>query len=367
MENIIKSKSLSYSTLRQFMLFTLIVLLLATPVFYFLTKSYYAEELMDVINSAKSGNGVPSTDLEEDIMAGVMIQYAVIIVLLSVSMFITLRFITKKLWNPFNDTLKKMEQFNLCQSNIPDFQSSKINEFERLNAAVKKLISKDKAVYDTQKQFTENASHELQTPLAIIKSKMDLLMQENLNKEQLQLVTEMYGVATRMSRINKNMLMLTKIDNSQFSEGEEFELSGFVKEHLRTYNELRDKSKINFKDESEGCQIKANKILLDSLLNNLVINAIRNTSSNGNIDVFISKSFIVVSNDARGGALDSANLFHRFNHTAESQRGTGLGLSIVKAICDYHNWDIKYSYSENKHVFTIIFKISTKTQNTFAS
>ncbi|MFA6704429.1 MAG: histidine kinase dimerization/phospho-acceptor domain-containing protein, partial [Bacteroidales bacterium] len=208
MKDFIGGKNLSYSTLRQFIVFTVIIFLLATPVFYFLTRSYYAEELMDVIKGERIAQNISSTDLEEDIMTGVMIQYAIIIVLLGLSMVITLKFITRKLWNPFNDTLTKMEGFNLEQSEIPVFEESNITEFTRLNKAVSQLISRDKTVYKTQKQFTENASHELQTPLAIVKCKMDLLMQENLNSKQFILVSEIYGIVTKMGRINKDMLML---------------------------------------------------------------------------------------------------------------------------------------------------------------
>ena len=357
MKDFIGGKNLSYSTLRQFIVFTVIIFLLATPVFYFLTRSYYAEELMDVIKGERIAQNISSTDLEEDIMTGVMIQYAIIIVLLGLSMVITLKFITHKLWNPFNDTLTKMEGFNLEQSEIPVFEESNITEFTRLNKAVSQLISRDKTVYKTQKQFTENASHELQTPLAIVKCKMDLLMQENLNSKQFILVSEIYGIVTKMGRINKDMLMLAKMENSQFAVNKTIELSGFIRKRLPVYNDLRGRGKVIFEDKSDGFSITANESLMDSLINNLVINAIRNTVPYGEIIISATADYISISNDAKNGPLDNTNLFSRFHHTADFQHSnTGLGLSIAKAICDYHKWDLAYIFSCNKHIFTIHFK-----------
>ena len=128
------------------------------------------------------GTSIPHIDLERDIMVGMMLQFLLIFLVLSLALFIMMRFITHRLWLPFDDTLQKTEQFNLAQSVVPQFQKTEIKEFARLNNSLAKLMQKDKEIYRIQKEFTENASHELQTPISIIRSKLDLLMQEELDE-----------------------------------------------------------------------------------------------------------------------------------------------------------------------------------------
>lgn len=121
-----------------------------------------------------------------------------------------MRFITHRLWLPFDDTLQKTEQFNLAQSAVPQFQKTEIKEFARLNNSLAKLMQKDKEIYRIQKEFTENASHELQTPISIIRSKLDLLMQEELDERSMSLVSDLYDLNTRMEHLNRNLLLLAK-------------------------------------------------------------------------------------------------------------------------------------------------------------
>lgn len=352
-----KKKSLINKTLWQFLMCTAIIFALMTPLFYMLTKHFYAEDLIDVIQAVERGNQIPKLDLERDIMAGVMIQYFLTFLLLALAMFVTVRFITRRLWLPFDDTLSKAERFNLAQSDVPDFTPTDIVEFSRLNDSLGRLMQKNKETYRIQKEFTENASHELQTPLAVTRSKLDLLMQENLSQQQLELVSELYQLNTRMGHLNRNLLLLAKIENSQYNQYESIDLCAFIENLLPSYNLLKGNCPVML--DSESCPdstVKANPILLECLINNLVVNAIRHTDS-GTILVSVSDTgCLEVSNPAAVGPLDATEIFNRFRSGDSKTTGTGLGLAIVKAICDFHGWQIVYSFIGNRHSFKVAMK-----------
>lgn len=165
-----KCQSLSRKMLVQFVACIAVLLLLATPLFYLLTKHYYAEDMIDIIEAVRSGQPIPALDLEEDIMKGVMIQFAVITFVLAVAMVLTVRFISRRLWQPFDRTLCLIEGFRLENGRVPDFPESNVTEFVRLDSTLRTLMHNSLASYNMQKEFTENASHELQTPLAVFQS-----------------------------------------------------------------------------------------------------------------------------------------------------------------------------------------------------
>ena len=126
-------KSLLHKTLSQFLVCTVAIFILTTPLFFLLTKYFYAEDMIDIIEAVQLGTSIPHIDLERDIVVGMMLQFLLIFLVLSLALFIMMRFITHRLWLPFDDTLQKTEQFNLAQSAVPQFQKTEIKEFARLN------------------------------------------------------------------------------------------------------------------------------------------------------------------------------------------------------------------------------------------
>lgn len=345
-----KKRSLAHKTLMQFVICTAVIFVLMAPLLYMLTKFFYAEDLMEVICSVRRGDGIPPLDLERDIIAGMMMQFLLTFAVLSAAMFITLRYVTRRLWLPFDDTLRKAEEFNIARNEVPTFADTEIIEFARLNNSLSKLMRKNKEAYRIQKEFTENASHELQTPLAVTRTQLDLLMQEELSERQAEIVAELYRLNTRIGHLNRNLLLLAKIENSQYDKPEFVAVGSFIDKLLPAYNLLRP-----------GCAVKAdiktdwhtyaNPALLECLINNLVVNAIRNSHGT---DVSVSSSRpgeFSVSNHASGAALDSDSVFRRFS--ADSSGGNGLGLAIVKAICDFHGWRVRYDFADGKHVFSV--------------
>ena len=352
-------KSLLSKTLTLFACCAAVCFVLTVPLFYLLTKYYYAEDMMDIIEAVNQGKAIPPLDLEQDIIAGMMLQFLLIFAVITIALFLTLRFATKRLWMPFDDTLRKAEQFNLAKSDIPQFAKTDIREFASLNSSLERLMRKDKETYRIQKEFTENASHELQTPIAIIRSKLDMLMQENLNESEMNIVGDLYNMTIRMGHLNRNLLLLAKIENEQYTSLQDIDIAATIAESLPLYETLQNGTSMRLLDQrtDKSAKTRANPVLLECLLKNLIVNAIRHSTSGGEILITVSDSGLAVSNAAADGKpLDSSTLFCRFRSGGSRQKGNGLGLAIVKAICDFHHWTVEYGFKDGRHVFAVTTK-----------
>lgn len=350
-------QSLLHKSMVRFMVCTIVTLILAAPIFYWLTKNFYAEDMIDIIEAVQRNEPIPELDLEEDIMQGVMIQYLLISGVLGIAIILVNNIISKRLWRPFDETLKQAEDFRLEHGVIPSLPESSIKEFNRLNLALNKLMKNSLESYRTQKEFTENASHELQTPLAVFQSKLDLLLQlPDLTQRQADIIKGLYDVSTRLSRLNKNLLLLAKIDNKQYNQLATIDLIATLKEVLPSLECLTGDLTLLKEFHCAELKLHGNQTLLESLINNLVINAVRHNIPQGEIRISVTNRQLAISNTSSGGALDKHLLFNRFYHPSEKIKGNGLGLSIAKAICDYHGWDIDYTYREGLHVFSVEFR-----------
>lgn len=348
-----RMKSLTNKNLLWFVGSSIVILLICTPLFFYLTRHFYAEEMVDLIESMRAGKDIPPSDLEQDIMTGVMIQFALFILVIGAASIVTMRFVSRRLWAPFYDTLSKTADFDLDKE-PPVLSETDIREFDSLNRTLSELMRRDRDTFESQKEFTQNASHELQTPLAVIQSKLDLLLQENLDERQSKLVQDMYSAGNRMARLNRDLLLLAKIDNSQYRKDEIVDLRRLVENCSEICGNLFKRLNI-ISTFSEDCSVKANETLLETLVNNLIVNAARNVPPEGKIIIACSGECLEISNTASNGALDAAHIFDRFRHTEGSNPGNGIGLSIVKAVCDYHGWSIDYTFSDGEHHFTVSF------------
>jgi len=349
-------KSLLNKNLMQFIGCMLVILILVTPLFYLTTKDFYAEEMLEAIDHIRKGKAASASDMEEDIVEGMVVQLLFIFAAMSLSLLLVMRFLTRRMWKPFDDTLAKIEHFNLERSDIPQFMKSGTTEFERLNSSVEKLMRKDKDTYRSQKEFTENASHELQTPIAVIKGKLDLLMQENLTQSQSVLVADMYDICNRLTRLNKSLLMLAKIENEQYGNKEKVMLKPFIQKRIPLYGSLNADGNISLDETSADILVSANMTLLECLIDNLVVNAIRHKPANTDVNIRIEGCTLSVINKGFDDKpLDKSLLFRRFSNNRDKNRGNGLGLAIVKAICDFHHWTVDYQFSNGCHHFIVRF------------
>lgn len=298
-------------------------------------------------------NLVESEDLITTI---VWIYLGILFALLLVIFFITV-FVSNRLWKPFYVTLKKIEQFNIELSKPPKLPDTSILEFNQLNVRLSNLIHQSTQSYITQKNFTQNASHELQTPLAVLQSKLDLLLQDtNLEEGQLVILNSLYESVARLTRINKNLLLLAKIENNQFPEQSAFVLNVVLKDVMPYFSEQADSKKLTIATEfKEVISLRANKVLTELLINNLILNAIRHNVEKGNIKIVVNSNGFTIANTGSQNVLDGETIFERFKKNSLDTRSSGLGLSIVKEICDLYNWNISYTYKNSVHIFKVRF------------
>ena len=263
------------------------------------------------------------------------------------------RRLSKSVWKPFRETLDQLKTFSLNNQTKIEFSKTDVSEFDELNQSLTKLIEHNVSVYKTQKEFTENASHELQTPLAILKNKLDILLQnQDLTEKQYQIAEEMNRALSRSSRINKNLLLLAKIDNKQF-DSETFHLDEVLNQSLEILQEHFEQKNISVNTEiSDNVKVNGNIGLTEVLINNLILNAIRHTSINGSILIRLSQSEFEVSNSGTD-KLNGDLLFKRFSRFSKDNNGSGLGLAIVQEICKSQNWTIDYRFENNNHIFSV--------------
>ncbi len=276
--------------------------------------------------------------------------------ILVVGFWILNKRLSQKLWKPFQDTLHKLKSFQLNNYTEIQFSETDIIEFQELNTALDKLLRHNITIYKSQKEFTENASHELQTPLAIIKNKLDLLLQEEaVTDRQYQIIEEINRALTRITRINRNLLLLAKIENHQFDDNANVNLSQLTRQCLEQLSEHANNKNVTIQTGIEpDIIIEGNKTLIEILINNLLMNAIRHNIKSGIITVALNKNELIISNTG-DTALNNEKLFERFAVSSSEATSSGLGLAIIKEICNRHHWRITYGFSDNSHSFSVHF------------
>ena len=291
---------------------------------------------------------------EDLIQSIIVITICTILLILVVTLLIN-RIVLKRLWHPFYDTLKRIGDFKLGSKQQLDFSTTNIEEFDLMNGTLRQSIGKAEQDYLLLREFTENASHELQTPLAIIRSKLDLLIQEeNLSQQQSDAVQGAYDAIQRLTRINQSLLLLAKIENRQFAETVSIDLKEIIEQKLKQLHELWQSRQITVSDNLQKANIFINPMLADILFNNLLGNAIKHNIENGSIDIKTSQGYFEIKNTGQSQSLDPARLFSRFYKSNTSAENHGLGLSIIKQICEVSGCVIEYSFeADNMHSFII--------------
>lgn len=260
-----------------------------------------------------------------------------------------------RIWQPFYDTLAGLRTFRLETGKAVPLPVSDVTEFADLNASLDTLMHSSLASYRQQKEFTENASHELQTPLAIVKSRLDMLLQsQSLDAGQMRIVEQVYQAINRVSRINKNLLLLARIEHAQFEEKEQIELDEVLVAVAGQFSDRFENNALRYSENISPFTIEANPVLTEILLTNLLVNAVRYTPAGGEVQVHLSGNVLTISNTG-AGALQTENLFRRFAQASGEHAGSGLGLAIAREICDRYGWQIGYDFTQGMHLFTVRF------------
>lgn len=292
---------------------------------------------------------------EETVVYIAVVTFFLFLILI-VGFWILNKRLSQKLWKPFKDTLQKLKSFQLNNHTKIKFSETNIIEFQELNTALDKLLQHSISTYKSQKEFTENASHELQTPIAIIKNKLDVLLQDkSLTDKQYNTIEEINLTLSRMSRINKNLLLLAKIENRQFQDVQEFYLSEIVENSITELEDFITDKNLEIKAVlSDNPKLKSNHALAEILISNLLLNAVRYSESGSAVSVKSTSNKLIISNNGNQ-ALDKTVLFDRFKKISSESKGSGLGMAIVKEICNNNGWQIDYEFENNQHHFILEF------------
>ncbi len=259
--------------------------------------------------------------------------------------------ISKKLWSPFYVTVDKAEKFDIQSDKAIELPETNIKEFQQLNMVLDQMTRKMRNDYLSLKEYNENSAHEIQTPLAIIQSKLEILMQrKELKKESINLIKSINEATARLFKLNQGLLLISKIDNLYFQEEKEISLKKIIENNLINYKEIMQLKKIMVQMEAnDPAVVKMNEILAEVLISNLISNAVRYNIDGGFIKCFIGTGYLIISNSGAPLKTDPELLFRRFHKKSENPQSVGLGLSIVKKITETYKMEIKYTCTGNIH------------------
>ncbi len=327
-----------------------------------LDNSYKLYKTLNIVTRIDSNYyriGIYKSLIESNELIEKITLTATIITLLFI-LFIYLinRFVFGRIWSDFFVTVDKLKSFDVNKGNKIDFESSDITEFAILNTTLGRMIDKIHNDYVNLKEFTGNVSHEIQTPLAIIRSKCELLLQsDSLNEDQADLIRDIHRTNSRLSKLNNTLVLLTKIENAQFKNKEKISLDSIIKNHLKNFNSLLKARNILLEYIiTRNIYLEIDPVLVDVLVVNLLKNAIMHNMENGKITIELSGQELEVSNTGKDIDLSDKNIFERYVKINKQTGSLGLGLSLVKKICDYSGYSVKYVYLNKMHVFSVIFK-----------
>lgn len=306
----------------------------------------YAISLYDII--------VEADDIREGLTESLVTMYLILLAAVLIIGFLTSYYVLR----PFNDTLDAIKSFSLTK---PDEQiilpNSNVVEFKRLNNFLIDMTNKVRSDYQSLKEFSENASHEIQTPIAIVQSKLEVLMDgDNLTEEQIQQLSFTQSTIKRLSHLGNALSLITKIDNREFVDEATIDLSRTLEQMLEEFKELIELKGIKKVDEiAEGVTVQADHVLIELLLTNLINNAIRHNWEGGELKVDLKANGLKIVNTGPQLQIPAGELFRRFKKSNQSAKSMGLGLAIVKKICEYYNYELKYENQDELHTIHVHF------------
>lgn len=294
--------------------------------------------------------------LEESdlLIVRIFLIMAFVVIILIVSLLLMNRITLQQSWKIFYRTIKELSKYDVNKHEQFVLQESDITEFEDLNKVIQTMTNRINADYINLKEYTENASHEIQNPLAIINSKMELLLQSSdLSESNYKAVVDAYEASNRISRLNKTLILLAKIENRQFPESKQINLKAIIDNQLELLEDIICSKELVIENGiQEDFTVTMNPYLAEILFMNLIKNAIRHNIKKGQIIIQQKSNSVKISNSGSVHNINFEDLFKRFKKSSESPESLGLGLSIVKKICEVYNFSVQYECAE-MHEFTI--------------
>lgn len=296
---------------------------------------------------------VESDDIEDVVRETMIKTYLILLGAMLILSFL----VSYYLFRPFNTTLEAIKNFSLKSQRGLKLSNPTTREFKKLNSFIEEMTGQVSRDYKALKEFSENASHELQTPLSIAKGKLELLLSfPNLEQEQIELISSAQNALKRLSKTNNSLSLLTKIENKEFSDFEKVNFSNLIQNILNEFNELIELKSIDISTGLKSdVEVLGNKVLLEILVSNLLNNAVRHNREAGYISVELVDDFCLIENSGTDVNVAPEELFGRFKKGTEHPDSSGLGLSIVQMICDQHGFDVEYKIKDKHHSLKVSF------------
>lgn len=289
-------------------------------------------------------------DLQKAILSLIVALY---LLLLPIIIGLTVGIYNQSL-KPLYALLNWLDGYKPGKSHTPVPNDTDIKEFNKLNVAAQKAVERSEQFHERQKQFIGNASHELQTPLAVLGNRMEWMLNSmNLNEEQMGEIMKMKRTLSSIVRLNKTLLLLTKIENNQFPDSNRFDIVPMIEEQKELYDEIYAHKELDCRVTlPTKFEVTMNDSLASVLLDNLIKNAYIHTADKGSIAITLENGTLKVSNDGVA-PLDGEHIFDRFYRNSGKEGSTGLGLALVKAVTECYSLDLKYEFKEKRHVFSV--------------
>lgn len=294
----------------------------------------------------------------DDIMDGVVRSLTWLFLLLGGGVLIGSFLISRVLLRPFQQTLHEISRFNLTDARPLALPRTSTTEFSRLNHFIRQMTDKMRGDYQRVKEFSENASHEIQTPLAVAKGKLELLSQsDDLTAAHLSMIGTAYQAVDDVSKLAKSLMLLTKIENEEFSDFRPIDASEQLRQTVANFDELVVLKELFLStDIADGIRLNHHPMLFQILINNLITNAIRHNQRGGAIRIRLQATELLVTNMGAPLTADPEQLFERFKKNQQSSESLGLGLSIVKKIGDISGYPVRYQYAAGWHTVRVVFE-----------
>ncbi|SHK57394.1 sensor histidine kinase [Chryseobacterium polytrichastri] len=294
------------------------------------------------------------TIIENQFIMSIIMVVAWIMVFLIILTIIVSVLVSKKILNPFYHAMEEIKKFSLKDDRSMDLMKTETEEFKSLNKFLLKMSESSKKDYHLLEELSENTSHELQTPLASIKGKIELLMDSELSENQLITLSSMNDELDRLSSINQSLILLAKLEHFEKNESQRINFSELLKERLQYFEDLFEIQNLSLvKEIHEDVYLNFDENLASIVINNLINNSKRHNIKNGKILVTLTENFFQISNTGNPPSIPTEELFKRFKRGNPNQNSIGIGLALVKKILEIYDYEISYHFEDNLHTIRI--------------
>jgi signal transduction histidine kinase len=293
---------------------------------------------------------------DEDVVNGLLFSFLWVSLCIVIVYFSFNKWFSATTLKPFYHALQQVGSFDVTKNPQLNFLPTKINEFKTLNEELQKLTNKAKDDYYNLKEFTENVSHEIRTPIALVQSRLETLLQSpNLSQTELEQIGSTLDAVQRLIEKNNSLLLLSRIENNQFNSIERVDAVAILNKILEDYKDYIDFKRLSLTAQIQPVVLeKSNVALIEILFSNLISNAIKYNVEHGILKIICGEDFLTVINSSKGEGKLQSEMFERYFHENHPE-AIGLGLTIIQKICRLYNYEFNYTFNNNMHYFSIIF------------